>query len=72
MNDKSKYSLYTYVFLFLSVFVLFIFTKDLYFSYVDNSQNQTALEQKIQEKNDEYKKLGEIKTNINSPKNKDL
>lgn len=72
MTEKSKYSLYNYLLLLGTLLMLFVFTKDFYFEYVETKAQSQALEQSIATKNEEYDKLTKIKSEINSPKNKDL
>ena len=52
--------------------MLFVFTKDFYFEYVETKAQSQTLQQTITQKNEEYDKLTKIKSEINSPKNKDL
>lgn len=72
MDQKAKYSLFSYVFILLSVFILFVFTKDFYFSVVETKEQSKTLESQIAQKNEEYKKLTQIKTDLNNPKSKTL
>lgn len=72
MTEKSKYSLYNYLLLLGTILMLFVFTKDFYFEYVETKAQSQTLQQTITQKNEEYDKLTKIKSEINSPKNKDL
>lgn len=72
MDSKAKYSLYTYLFLFLSIFSVFVFTKDFYYEFVDNKSQLEVLKQSIDTKNQEYTQLSKIKSQIESGTVKDL
>lgn len=74
MNNKSKNSLITYFLLLLSILVLFLFTKNIYYSVKENSENLASLKEQISQKNQEYDNLSKIKLDIESWKSdvKDL
>jgi cell division protein FtsL len=66
MNNKSKYNVLTYLFLLLTVFILFLFTKNIYYTVKENSNIVSSLEEKITQKQEEYDKLSKIKLAIES------
>jgi cell division protein FtsL len=66
MNNKSKYNVLTYLFLLLTVFILFLFTKNIYYTVKENSNIVSSLEEKITQKQEEYDKLSKIKIAIES------
>lgn len=72
MNNKTKYSLLTYLFLLLTLFILFIFTKDIYTQIVQNNEQVKLLEDKIKLKNDEYESISKIKSQIDDWSIKDI
>jgi cell division protein FtsL len=66
MSNKSKYSFLTYLFLFLTIIVLFLFTKNIYYSVKENSQIVKSLNEKIAQKQADYDNLSKIKLAIDS------
>lgn len=68
MNSKSKYTILTYLFLLLTIFTLFIFTKNFYYDFKVNRENIKSLTQELAQKNEEYQKLSDIKLAIDSGK----
>jgi cell division protein FtsB len=64
MENRSKYSVLTYLFLLLSIFVLFLFTKNAYYSVKENSQAVTSIKEQLAKKEEDYKKLTQIKKDI--------
>jgi hypothetical protein len=68
MSNKSKYSFITYLFLFLTIIVLFLFTKNAYYSVKENSQIVDSLKEKVAQKQGEFDNLSKIKLAIDSGK----
>lgn len=66
MNNKSKYTFLTYLFLLLTIFVAFLLTKDMYFEVLENSKQKELLQEKLTAKNEELQKISKIKTDIDS------
>jgi hypothetical protein len=66
MNNTAKYKFLTYLFLLLSVFVVFLFSKDFYLNILENNKQKEVLTQKFEEKKVEYEKISNIKTNIDT------
>ncbi len=71
MNNKTKYSLFTYLFLVATLF-LFLFTKDFYTQMVENKEQIALLETKIKQKTQEYNKISKIKSQIDAGEMKDI
>lgn len=72
MNNKTKYSLITYLFLLLTIFIIFTFTKNFYTDIVQNSEQVKILEDKLKVKNEEYNKISKIKSQIDAWSIKDI
>lgn len=66
MNNKSKYSVLTYLFLLLTIFVLFIFTKNVYYKIKENSSMVSTFKETLAQKQKEYDDLSKIKIDIDS------
>ncbi len=66
MNNTAKYKFLTYLFLLLSIFVVFLFSKDFYLNILENNKQKEVLAQKLEEKKSEYEKISTIKTNIDT------
>lgn len=66
MNNKTKHSLLTYLFLLLTIFIIFIFTKNFYTNIVENKDKIKSLNDQIKIKSDEYNKIAKIKSEIES------
>jgi hypothetical protein len=66
MDNKAKYSLLTYLFLLLTVFMIFTFTKSFYTSLVENRDKIKILNEQIKTKKEEYDKIARIKSQIDS------
>ncbi len=66
MNNNSKYKFLTYLFLLLSVFVVFLFTKNVYTQITQNNTQKEALLQQLKDKNTEYERVSKIKSDIDS------
>lgn len=72
MNNNSKYKFLTYLFLLLSIFVIFLFSKNIYMQMTQNIKQKDALVQQLQEKNEQYQKVSKIKSDIDSGQIKDI
>jgi len=72
MDNKAKYSLLTYLFLLLTVFMIFTFTKSFYTSLVENRDKIKILNEQIKTKKEEYDKIARIKSQIDSWAIKDI
>lgn len=66
MENKSKYSVLTYLFLFLTIFVLIIFTKNAYYNVKENTEGLKTLKENVAQKQAEYEKLTKIKKDIDA------
>lgn len=66
MNNKTKYSLLTYLFLLITVFIVFTFTKSFYTEIVQNKDQVKLLEDNLKVKNEEYDKISKIKSQIDA------
>ena len=66
MKNKSFYTFLTYVFIFLSIFVLVIFTKDYFYNLSALNQEIANVEKNIESKESELANLKDIKTKIES------
>jgi hypothetical protein len=66
MSNKSKYSFLTYLFLFLTIIILFLFTKNIYYNLKENSQIIASLKEKVAQKQADYDNLSKIKLAIDS------
>lgn len=66
MDNNAKYKFLTYLFLLLSVFVLFLFSKNIYSEILQNNKEKQVLLQKIEEKNQEYASVAKIKSDIDA------
>lgn len=66
MDNNAKYKFLTYLFLLLSVFVLFLFSKNIYSEIIYNNKEKQTLLEKIEQKNQEYASLVKIKSDIDS------
>ena len=64
MNNKSKYTFLTYLFLILTIFLLFLFTKDFYYNIKQNSSQIKEIKQQIVDKESEYANIAKIKSEI--------
>lgn len=64
MNNKQKYKLLTYVFLFLSLFVGIIFTKNFYTWLWVNIEQKKSLEYTLESTKNEYSELKSIQEKI--------
>lgn len=72
MNSKTKYSLLTYLFLLLTIFVVFIFSKDFYTQMIDNNEQLRLLNDSLNKKSEEYNQLSKIKSQIEAWTLKDV
>lgn len=72
MDNKTKYSLLTYLFLLLTVFIIFTFTKSFYADIVENKDKIRILNEQIKTKSEEYDKIAKIKSQIESWTVKDI
>lgn len=72
MDNKTKYSLLTYLFLLLTIFIVFTFTKSFYTEIVQNNDQIKTLENKIKIKSEEYDKIAKIKSQIDAWTIKDI
>jgi len=66
MNNNSKYKFLSYLFLLLTVFVIFLFTKSIYSEIVQNNKQKQSLTESLEKKQEEYNKIAEIKSNIDA------
>ncbi len=66
MNNNAKYKFLTYLFLLLTVFVVFLFSKNLYTQITENTKQKQALTQQLEEKNAQYQEISKIKSDIDS------
>lgn len=72
MNNKTQYSIITYLLILLTLFILFFFTKDYCYDLIDNNNQKQLLEETIKNKNKEYSIISEIKSKIDSWNLKDI
>lgn len=72
MNNKTKYSLLTYLFLLLTVFLIFTFTRNFYTEIVQNNDQVKILENKLKLQNWEYDEISKIKSQIDAWNVKDI
>ncbi len=66
MNNNSKYKFLSYLFLLLTVFVIFLFTKSIYWEIVQNNKQRQSLTESLQQKQTEYDKIAKIKSDIDT------
>lgn len=67
MNTNNwKYKLLSYLFLLLTLFIIFLFTKNIYSQINQNSSSKQSLLKTLDEKNKEYNKIATISSDINS------
>jgi hypothetical protein len=71
MNNKTRNSLLTYLFLLLSLFILVTFTKDLYFTSVEHKNTISTLKSTLEASQAKYDELAAIKKDIDAGKYKD-
>lgn len=72
MNSPVKYKFLSYFFLLLSVFVIFLFTKNIYSEVSQNKQEKQSILQKVEQKKSEYQALSKIQSDITAGKIKDI
>ncbi len=63
-QDNVKYTILTYVFLIITILIVFFVSTKLYTSYTEITYNKNILEQKFQESEKKYKELSDIKSKI--------
>lgn len=66
MNNNAKYKFLTYLFLLLTVFVVFLFSKNIYTQITENTKQKEALNVQLQEKNTQYQEISKIKSDIDA------
>jgi hypothetical protein len=71
MNNKTRNTLLTYLFLLLSLFVLATFTKDFYFTSVEHKNTISTLKSTLAASQAKYDELATIKKDIDAGKYKD-
>lgn len=71
-TNNSKYKLFSYLFILLTLFVIFLFTKNIYFEISSNKAIKEELTKALEDKNKELQKVNKIKTDIDTWKYNDL
>lgn len=71
-TNNSKYKLFSYLFILLTLFILFLFTKNIYFDISSNKAMKEEITKNLEEKNKEYEKISKIKSDIDAWKFNDL
>lgn len=64
MNNKTKYTFLSYLFVLLTLFIVFISTKDLVINVLSTSSQLQQLELAIKEKSKEYDALLQLKNDL--------
>lgn len=65
-QNNSKYTFLTYLFVLLALFVIFLFTKNVYLSLGETKEQLHALDGKIEAQNQVYNNLQDISQKLNS------
>jgi hypothetical protein len=68
MNNKTRNTLLTYLFLLLTFFILVLFTKDLYGKIVEQKNSLQTLKTDLADKQAQAEKLAQIKQEIDAGK----
>ncbi len=68
MNTTTRNTLLTYLFLFLTVFLVLFFTKNIYMQTVENKNTLASVQQDLAQKKAEYESLSQMKQDLDGGK----